>query len=246
VPILIMSFAQDRTERYLLPMLPAAAVTIGIGAKHMLRAWKQPTFVDRLVTIGQWAIAGAMAIGFPIAAAALLNPPWYSLAVAIGAAAFGAGVVGIGAMLHRRMPASVILTTAGVMLGLQALYIRGYRNTRSGQAEVRPLAEAILEHCPDAVVYNAHPQGKRPPPEVGIYLNRTIRLIQNVGAIQPLGSTPVVVLTRQNAGEPEPVLPPPWKPLARSRRDKAWWWAFVMHAPAAEQAGPEAAGGGNP
>ncbi|WP_428937982.1 ArnT family glycosyltransferase [Fontivita pretiosa] len=246
VPILIMSLAKDRTERYLLPMLPAAAVTIGIGAEHMLRAWKQPTFVDRLVGFGHWVLVGAMAIGFPIAAATLLDPPWYSLAVALGAAVIGAGVVGMGAMLQRRVPAWVLLSTCCVMLGLQALYIHGYRNTRSGRAEVRPLAQAILEHCPDAVVYNAHPQGKRPPPEIGIYLNRTIRLIQNVAAIEPGGSRPVVVLTRQNPDEPEPVLPPPWQPLARSRRDKAWWWAFVMQAPDAEQAVPQAAGGGNP
>ena len=115
------------------------------------------------------------------------------------------------------------------MLGMQALFIAGYRNTRQGRAELRPLGETIATRFPDAEVFNAHPDGKRPPTEMGVYLARTIRWTRDPLMLER-GDHPKVLLFIQRRNAPEPAPPAGWEFIAKVKRDKDWWWAFALPA----------------
>jgi 4-amino-4-deoxy-L-arabinose transferase-like glycosyltransferase len=218
VPIVLMSFAKDRDVRYLLPMLPAAAVLVGIGVTELLSL--------RAASAGHWIVLAFIAIGFPIAMR-FVEPPWYSRDLSIGAAGIAALAIVVGILQQRLVRSSMLFMTLLIMLGLQALFISGYRETREGSAELRPMAEHIVAAYPDAQVYNAHPRGKRPPPELGVYLNRVLPLIDNPEQLTP-GEKPKVVLMLQDKAEPPPALMPGWSLVEWRKRDKDTWWAFVL------------------
>jgi hypothetical protein len=167
-PVLVMSLAKDRAQRYLLPLLPAAAVLCAMGVEPLLR-WR------------------------------------------------------------RRAGWSIVVGLFMVMLIAQAVFIHFYRDMREGRAELKPLAEAILNQYPDAEVFNAHPQGKRPPPELGVYLNRELRWIESPASLGA-GDVPKVLLMLQRRNEPEPIPPPGWLYIKKCPRDREHWWAFVLPA----------------
>lgn len=217
VPLAIMSLAPDRNVRYMLPLLPAAAVITAIGIIDLLSS----TTLRWL----HWGILGLLGV-LPVVSL-LIQPSMYSPGHAIAASLAAGMLIACGAAVQSRQSSSLVLTSFILMLLLQAVFIAGYRNTRQGRAELKPLAEEILSRYPDAEVFNAHPRGKRPPPELGVYLNRVLRWTADPSAIQP-GSRPKVLLMLQDHGQPPPLPPPGWTVLASHKRDKDWWWAFVL------------------
>lgn len=218
VPILIMSLAKDRNERYLLPMLPAASILVGIGVTELLSA--------RAFAIGHWITLAAIAIGFPIAAM-FIQPPWYPQRLAIVAAIISGIAVAAGIIQQRWIRSSLIFMTLLIMLGLQALFISGYRQSREGSAELRPMADNVFRMFPTAEAFNAHPRGKRPPPEVGVYLNRIIQWTDDPSRIAP-GENPKVLFMLQEKADPPPTPPPGWRLVETRKRDKDFWWVFVL------------------
>jgi 4-amino-4-deoxy-L-arabinose transferase-like glycosyltransferase len=220
VPIVLMSLVKDKPERYLLPMLPAASIMVGMGL----------TLVRRipLIVAGHWVILGCSVIGFPIATI-LLDPPWTTPAVGGLVAIAGTLALCTGLVAQRATPKALIYTTLLVMLGVQVFFVHDYRATRNGQAELRPLAEVIATNYPTAKVWNGHPTGELPPPELGVYLNRTLEELPNHDpSTLSRTSEPQIVLLRQNAADPEPSLREPWQFVGKAPRDHGWWWAFLL------------------
>jgi 4-amino-4-deoxy-L-arabinose transferase-like glycosyltransferase len=217
-PIVLMSFAKDRDVRYLLPMLPAAAVLVGIGVTELLSL--------TAASAAHWIVLAAIAVGFPIAVR-FVDPPWYSRDLSLGAAGIAALAILVGVLQQRLMRSSMLFMTLLIMLGLAALFISGYRVTREGSAELRPMAEHIVAAYPNAEVFNAHPRGKRPPPELGVYLNRVLRLIDDPSQLVP-GDKPKVVLMLQDKSDPPPAPMPGWRLIESRKRDKDMWWAFAL------------------
>lgn len=217
VPILVMSLAKDRDIRYTLPLLPAAAILVAIGFR---------AFTVRITEIAHWIVLGLIAVGFPVAML-LVKPPWFEMELAIPSAVIGAAIVALGIKLQRQWKFALVVTSFALMLGLQSLFIVGYRTTRQGRAELRPLAEEIASKFPDADIYNAHPRGKRPPPELGVYLNRVLLWTDSPSTISP-GDKPQILLMLQDNGQSEPTPPPGWQFVLKMQRDKDFWWAFML------------------
>lgn len=218
VPLIVLSLSKDQAARYLLPLLPATGVLAGAGVVAMGK--------NKFIRAGHWIAVAILGIGFPIAAR-FLNPPWHTSQVAMMAAFIGAAIV-IGGLVGRgEWSISLLFGTLMAMLFVQAIFIMGYRHTREGSAELRSLAESILQQVPDCRVFNAHPRGKRPPPELGVYLNRILEWTDHPENITP-ASTPQVLLVLQNRGDPDPAFQNGWQLLEKRPRDKDFWWAFVM------------------
>jgi 4-amino-4-deoxy-L-arabinose transferase-like glycosyltransferase len=232
VPIAVMTFAKDRQDRYLLPMVPAAALVAAIGVKQYLSSWDAPKRADRLVAALHWITLGAIAIVLPILGGTTLlkqrdRTPWFPMHFAFLEAALGAVLVLSGILMHRKRPAALVTMTVITMLVMQAAIFKGYCTSDAGRSDFKELADALSARYPDGEYFNAHPGGKRPPTDLGVYLNRTIRWIGDPSTLQP-GTHPLVLFMRQNKGEPDPVAPQGWMFQEKTKRDKDWWWVFVL------------------
>jgi hypothetical protein len=113
------------------------------------------------------------------------------------------------------------------MLVVQAVAFKGYCTSTPGRSELKTLADLLVARYPGASFYNAHPRGKRPPTDLGVYLNRTILATSDPSQIRAT-ENPAVIFMLQNKGEPEPTPPEGWHFVDRAKRDKDWWWAFVL------------------
>jgi hypothetical protein len=116
------------------------------------------------------------------------------------------------------------------MLVVQSVIFKGYSQSPNGRSTMKPLAELVAGRYPDGILYNAHPTGKRPPTDLGVYLNRTIHWIANPSTLNP-GPHPLVLFMLQNKGDPDPQPPAGWEFVSKAPRDKDWWWAFVLPPP---------------
>ena len=232
VPLVIMSFAKDRQDRYALPMIPAAAIVTAIGVREHLSRWKSPDRTFRVVQTLHWTMLAIIAAIVPMLGATPLlkqadGSPWFSLKFATIEAALGAVLVITGIVRHRRKPGALVAMTFVTMLVMQAVIFKGYRTSTSGRSDLKPLADAMATTFPGATYFNAHPKGKRPPTDLGVYLNRTIRWIPDASQVQPTDH-PLVLFMLQNKGDPEPDPPEQWHFVDKAKRDKDWWWAFVL------------------
>jgi hypothetical protein len=232
VPLLVMTFVRDRQDRYALPMIPAAAVVIAVGVREYLRDWQAGNQIGRRNAWMHWSALAFVAVFVPIAGATPLlkqenGQPWFSLRFAVMEACFGAALVLAGILLHRRRPGALVAMTLVTMLVMQAVIFKGYCTSDSGRSGMKGLADVIGARYPDASFYNAHPRGKRPPTDLGVYLNRTIFWTGDPSQLRS-SDHPIVLFMLQNNGEPEPQPPPGWHVVDKARRDKDWWWAFVL------------------
>jgi 4-amino-4-deoxy-L-arabinose transferase-like glycosyltransferase len=239
LPLVIMSFYKDRKERYMFPVMGAAAVVAAAGIVTLARKREDWNGWDRAGVVQHWVLLVAIGVVLPAAAATTRIPElttvthgaWISRASG-AMLTIGLGIVIAVAMLFRRRWLVALLSaTVIVMLAAQAVVIHGYAQTRAGMSDMRPLANAIWQTHPDAVMYNAHPLEKRASVDLSIYLNRVTTWVsgEELAALTP-GPRPRVVVMLQNPKEPEPQAPVGWKFLRKVSRDKDWWWAFVLEA----------------
>lgn len=240
VPLVIMSFFNNRKERYALPMaVPAAALT-AFAVRHALRNRPRFTRGDNLAAAGHWLIVGTVAVGLPIVAATPLllragqnSQPWLTGT----AAALCAGAAGIllfaGLAAHRIWRLGMAAATFGLMILSLYVFLAGYRYTREGSSEMKPLAQHIWEKSPSAKLYNAYTiRPKRAPLDLSIYANRTVTMIpfDELSTLQA-GNVPLVAVVRQKAGDKRPVPPRDWRPLGNAvPLDKDRYWAFELRA----------------
>lgn len=218
VPILVMSFFKDRQERYLLPMLAPAAVVAAIGLREHLKFWASWSRADTIITSLHW-----IALALPVIVLSLM----VGEALMLIAAGVVVIAVMIGAILHRTKLSALPAFTLAIMLGMQAVGMRWYANSDRGLSELRPLAEAIASTYPESPVYAIRPDLKRPPPDLAVYLNRIVRSVASIDAIEATDK-PAVILMIQRQGEPELSAPEGFRYLDKALRDKKdYWWAFV-------------------
>lgn len=232
VPIVVMSFFNDRKERYLLPMLgPGAVVTAWALLVHA-RAWGASNREERWTGIAHWAVVAGAAAGLPLLAATgwfaglsrADGGPWFAWPVASIAAAGMLAIVIAAIRWQRRRGFALVVGTMLFMLFFQGVLVSGYRKGPAAQSQMKPLAEAIWRRAPNAPVYNAM-RNKRVPGDLSIYLNQSVR---EVSKAQLRRATPpyVVVMYQDADGEP-PTPPGRSELLARVQRGRHWWYAYV-------------------
>ena len=219
------------------PVIGAAAVLAGHGLVELFEKRAAWTRWDKAGVVQHWALLAIIGVAGPLVMG------WYlkDFAIAPGLAAtvaLGAGVATLAGVLIRQQPAGLLAASAVVMLSVAALGLRGYANTEKGRSDMRPLARAIWRACPDAVMYNAHPRGKRVSTDLSIYLNRVTRRItmDQWGRLRP-AERPLVTVTIHDEGKPPPTPPAGWRLVADVPRDDDRWLAFVMD-PAGESEAP--------
>ena len=233
VPIVIMSLFRDRKERYLLPMIVPAGVVIARAVVEHLDTRHRRNAADRAVVGIHWATLLVLAIGLPIAGAVALKTVdggrWFSPAVAVAGGAVCLGIVVAGMVVHRRWGGGMVAATLLLMLAMQVLFMHGYRHSREGRSEMRPLAGMIWAQAPDARVYITGAKKVRSPVDLAIYLNRPVPWVDDVGQIERR-DRPAVVVTRQRRRAPPPAPPAGASVLGKTARDDNWWHAFVLPA----------------
>ena len=237
LPLLLMSFYKDRKERYMFPMTGAVAVVAAGGVITLSRKRESWTGLDRAAVAQHWVLLVIIGVVFPAAAAldrfpelqTVFHTPWLPRAWGAGLTIGLAVVIAGGMLLRRRWVAGLVGATVIVMLVAQAAVMHGYAQTRPGRSDMRPLAEAIWEQYPEALMFNAHPEGKRASVDLSIYLNRVTTWIsaEDLNRLDP-GTRPKVVVMLQEQKDPAPKPPAGWTFVEKVRRDKDWWWAFVL------------------
>jgi 4-amino-4-deoxy-L-arabinose transferase-like glycosyltransferase len=231
VPIVVMSFFPDRKERYLLPLAGPAAVLAARGIAAML----DPADKGKVPQWVQWATVAVIAIGLPVAGATVLKrgdgTPWFPPLFAACTAVVMAMLLLIAIHQSRRHPFALVIGPALIMLLLQPDFLFGYRDTREGRSEMRPLAETIRYAAPTALIYNWRPEGKkRADVSLSIYLNRPTIWVPDPAQV-PQGTRPQVMITQQNPGRPPRQPPPEWLFLDEVAHDKDRYLAFVRPPP---------------
>jgi 4-amino-4-deoxy-L-arabinose transferase-like glycosyltransferase len=240
VPLVVMSLVRDKNERYLLPVLPAAAVLCGRGLLAVLAGVRRRRRVAVAAFDAQIGLVAALLVLLPtvglttVAVARVDGHPWFGRPLGLAALAAGvATTVALFWLVRRgRLAAAVGLAAAG-MLAANALLLWGYKDDPSGRAEMRPIADDILARHPDPVVVYCDPQ-KPLPPDLPIYLNRVVRNVKPAAAAAattqpavgwPDGRVPDVVVMLQREAAPPPKLPG-WRSFAREPYKKRYWHAL--------------------
>ena len=142
-----------------------------------------------------WIMLFCIAVGWPIVGAAVLTAAdgegWYRWTSATAASAVGLFVCVTGILANRRNRSALFVTTVVVMAAAQAFFVAGYCDSREGRSEMKPLADAVWDACPDADLYTTAPdRQKRAPSDLSIYLNREVRWTDDAAAI-PRGDRPI-------------------------------------------------------
>jgi 4-amino-4-deoxy-L-arabinose transferase-like glycosyltransferase len=229
VPLCVMVWAGDRKERYLLPFIAPAAVICAIGVVTWLQHWRRPLRTDKIVL---WIhivllIGGGVGLGIVgVTQQTFDGRPWWGPIFAAWVSVACAAFVALGLVLHRRIVWAIPVTTVMVMLGLGVIFMHGYRQSRNGMSELKPLADIIRRIGPDAEVYDWTPERGRVEEELAIYLNRSIHAADPQTLLP--GDVPRVIILCQAKNTADPTLPPPWRVLGKVPERKNWWWAFEL------------------
>jgi 4-amino-4-deoxy-L-arabinose transferase-like glycosyltransferase len=237
VPIVVMTCVhRDRNERYLLPMIGPASILAAYGLLSCFAPRAAiPAKIGNLLAAAQFAILIGAGVFLPLLGATGLlkattrddGTPWFSWSLAISVALACLLILLVGVHVYRRRPMSLIATSVLIMLIAQTIGAHGYRYT--DLASTRPLADLIWSRFPQADMYSYRPgqTGRRAPEELSIYLNRSVRPIQDPAVIE-LANRPQVVMVYQRAGRPMPDLPANWKAFATLPRKEDAWHGFVV------------------
>jgi 4-amino-4-deoxy-L-arabinose transferase-like glycosyltransferase len=234
IPILVMSLPRDKQDRYLLPLLPAAAVIAGRGcvaaAAGARRGWRAMSawFGVQVVLVVIAALAA------PIAGMTVLRTgdgaPWYSMllgSVALAAAVFASMLM---FWIVRRSPLAVIGAGGTVILATAALLLWGYKDAPDGRAEHKPLADQVRALRPGAAVayFEPHKQPRPAPSDLAIYMNQatpTIRAEHGKTPSIPENQWPAILVVLQREQEQPPEVPG-WRILKTVKYGKRTWHAL--------------------
>jgi 4-amino-4-deoxy-L-arabinose transferase-like glycosyltransferase len=228
VPLLVMTFVKDRKDRYMLPVIGPAVVLAGYGLVSLWDKRVRWTVLDRAGVAQHWVILATIGVAGPVAAALFWQEAGIDWRLAAGVAA-GCAVAIFAGIRIRQQPAGMLAATVIVMLVIATVGVDAYRQTGQGQSDMRPLARTIWRGYPDAVMYNAHPRGKRVSTDLSIYMNRATRLMsmEEWGRLER-GAKPLVTVTIHDKGKEPPRPPDGWKYIGRVARDDDYWMAFVL------------------
>jgi hypothetical protein len=238
LPLVAITFYKDRKDRYMIPMTGPACVVAAGGVMALARKREAWTGWERAAIAQHWGLLVILGVVVPAVAATtwvsalrtIDGEPWLSRAWGAGLT-MGLGLLIAGGMMFRqRWLAALVGVTVVAALVVRTALIPGYAKTAAGLSPMRPLAEAIWRNYPDALMYNAHPRGKRSSVDLSIYMNRvtTWNSLEELASFKP-GAQPRVVVMLQDAKDVETPAPPAgWKFVHKTRRGNDWWWAFVL------------------
>jgi 4-amino-4-deoxy-L-arabinose transferase-like glycosyltransferase len=222
-PILVMALFKDKAERYLLPMLGPAAV---LSAQALVRERDRRYAIAKKIAIGfMFGALIVVGVGLPLERA---KEQWWSWNVAVLFAIAMLGVI-LFAWFRRRL-LIMMGAAAVVMLGAHALFLHGYRNSPNGRSEMKPLADAIVERAGrEAIVmgYQREDWWGRVPNDLGIYLDKTIRAVGDVGMLIDR-RVPQVVVVYVPDGVAVPKAFEGWEWIGATRRNKGEWRAYSL------------------
>jgi 4-amino-4-deoxy-L-arabinose transferase-like glycosyltransferase len=226
-PLVIMSLAKDKSERYLLPMLAPAAVAAGHAVMAMVNpaVGKSPAW--RMAWWLHWALLLTICVGVPAAGAigAVLpaRQAWWTPTFAAVAATVLVIAWAFALLMSIRRRPWIGAGTMLVMFAVHGVFLYGYRDSPPGRSELKPIADAILAARPSADVwfYDPSPVPKSPPQDLQIYLNRVVR---QAGAPEQLPPGDVVIVSLQRGDVPIPA-PPGWQSFTQRQvpgRQRFW------------------------
>jgi len=217
-PMILMSFAKDRFQRYLVPLSIGAAVLSAAGVLCGAAGRRG----SKWLVWGHWVLIGLIAIGLPIAMGVgidkgtqtLDGKPQLPMTAAGSIAVAGAAVMLIGMRLQRRDSGSVVITTTLLMLGIGAMYFYGLGQTKGGRCELAGAADQIAARFPGAEIFVL---GNTTKPnvitvygnELSIYLNRPVHIVRTIDSV-PASDRPQILLLTQAKKAPEVGPIPGW------------------------------------
>lgn len=233
VPLVIMTMFRDRKDRYMLPMIVPAAAVCAYGLHGMRRRLGQFESINARLRTLQWSLiplsgAGVAIAGYSIAESAD-GQPWFTPLLAGGVILITI-VLASWSFRQRHDISRLCGATFLAMLVFQAFVMWGYRDSREGRSEMKPLADAIWQSHPAASLYVTHPaMKKKAPPDLSIYANRPVRWVESADEIVDETNQAILVM-RQGKREAAPETPYGWRTLAKVQRDDTWWHALVRQS----------------
>ena len=222
VPMLVMTFFPDRKDRYLLPMIVPAALLCVHGVTLLLANAGRFSKQDRVVLVLHWA-------GLLVAAGALTYESrlWWTVSMSALVGVVLLTLVLAGERLSKRRPNLLIASTTITFFAMFIVLLMGYRTTREGRSELKPLADAIWSIAPGARVVHVNPEGLfLGPNDLAIYLNRPIEIYKQLSEVNALTAENVVLVLHQTRNSSIPS-PQGWRVIASVPRDRDYYWAFV-------------------
>lgn len=232
VPIVVMSLFRDRKDRYLLPLIPPAAILAAMALKMVVADLQRRPIAARLAIGGHWLILLVLVVGLPITMGLLPRDEyvdatgWLPWKLAIPAAMVG-GIfwfawLRVGGGHKWLIPARIVTATVFLFLYTANLFLAGYSTSREAKTDLLPIARAIRQDAPDARVWHGE---RYVPPGLLIYSGRVILPLPD--ELDETKRHVYVVRQRRVDEDPEPTMPEPWRVLRTARRDRSVWWAFV-------------------
>lgn len=238
VPLVVMWFFPERRDRYVIPMIPPAAVIAGWG---LIRSLSQisPSGLNarlssRLPFAAHWCIVMACVIGLPVAGALGIGPfrtirgeAWFSTGQAIGLLLTGTVILAYSIQLQRPIAALLVGGTFVVILVAQAAAAWGYARSPNGVSPSRAFVAEIRRQYPHAIVYDAVNRAHRRdlPLEMTIYFNRVIPRLDDVRRLKR-EDDPQLIIFPDGAADP----PGKFRLVARQWIKEEWWNAYVLPA----------------
>jgi 4-amino-4-deoxy-L-arabinose transferase-like glycosyltransferase len=229
VPIVVMVFFPDRKERYLLPLLSAASILVGHGILAVREAALEKRM--KLIIIAHWIIVAALAVGLPIAAAmpklsgmkTVEGGAWLGWPVAIGLAIGGALLVAIGVMSRQKL-GGIVVPTVLVILMIQPALIWGYGRSDAGRSDLKEFAFGMRQKFPGTAAFSYRP-GRRPPEELGIYMNRTVQTLSDLSKIPPPTGGQLLFVFEDKKTK-APVLGGDWMAVGEISKGEGTWRVY--------------------
>ncbi|QOV92202.1 ArnT family glycosyltransferase [Humisphaera borealis] len=244
VPILVMSLFKDKNERYLLPLLPPAAILAARGLLAMIAgmrrgrrdagAWLASHFVlvggiaivlPLVGVISPQALPASLTSAWPVSAS---GGAWYEPRLGLPCLALAIAATVTMFRPPRRSVIAGVGIAAVLMLAANALLLWGYKDTPAGRSEMRPIAERIIAQSAGTRVAYHDPGGKPMPPDLAIYLNRVVRPLEAVRRRGDDEPDIIVMLQRENQRPPSL---PGWHSFASEPYGKRYWHALKKDQP---------------
>ena len=243
VPIALLICFPDRKERYLLPMLPPAAVLTAFGVAWVYRDARARPKGAALVIAAHLLIVAVVTLGIPLATMLLGrdprggdDQPWLSPAVAVPLQALAAATVAGAVYAARRWRlGGLVGGTAFALLFGASVFFAGYGRYFNGRSDQRPLATAVREKLP---AFQMLYTGRRPPPDLTLFAGRPIRRVdlpRDADWPSAHDGPPTVWITNRKLKQPDPPLPPGGRLLGSARRGEVVWLAVEL-PPASQNA----------
>ncbi len=232
IPIVVMSAVSDKNDRYLFPLASAAALVGAYGLRIALNKPAVP-FV-RWMIAAHWVVLAGLTIGGPILGAMpklashIDGSAWFSPQLAATYSVAGTLAFAIALVAFKKNPRTIVASTFILMLAINALFVYGYADSKSGRSEMRPIANRILQAAPDAqVYYYDFRSAKKKPllPDLHIYLNRVVTEIEDPATIPQSAKPQVMVILQREKEAPHPI--PGWTIIATEPSGTRFWHALL-------------------